>query len=157
MPVQLRVQPWHGQAASVWKLWLSPVSLLLQPSVANRARPFCGQKKPLLASQVTYRLINPCSHTAHSSVSTCWQSCLKNGKLGALYLCSGFTRWHYSMYVPEGTDTIKIPCKELCCRSKMALSSTSLKPKLSCFLIFSLPLHVRFRKKSCTSAVPNMT
>lgn len=76
-------------------------------------------------------------------------------------MCSGFTRWHCSMYIPRGTDTIKIPCKELCCRSKTALSSTSLKSKLSylpyCSLIFSLPLRVRFRKKNSTSAVPNMT
>lgn len=118
------------------------------------------RRKPLPASHVTYRLTNPLSYCPQLS-QYLLAACLKNGKLGTLYLCSGFTRWHYSMYVPEGTDAIKIPYKELCCRSKMALSSTLLKSKLSCLpycsLVFSLPLHVRFRKKSSTYAVPNMT
>lgn len=65
------------------------------------------------------------------------------------------------MFIPKGTDAIKISYKEFCCRSKMALSSTSHKSELSrfpcCSLMFSFPLCVRFRKKSSTSAVPNMT
>lgn len=148
------VQPQSGWAASVRNLWLSPVPVLVQPGTARGAWPFCGRKITLPASQVAHRSTNPRSDTAHSSVSIFLQSCVKTGKLGTRYLCSGFTRWHYSMYISKGTDTIKIPHKELCCRAKMALASTALISKLSlllyCSLIFSPSLHVVFRKKCST-------
>lgn len=155
MLMHAHVQPQRGWGASVSNLWLSPVPVLMQPRRCQGGHGHSvGRKITLPASQVTHRSTNPRSDTAHSSVSILLQSCVRTGRLGTRYLCSGFTRWHYSMYIYEGTDTIKIPYKELCCRSKMALASTALISKLSrslyCSLTFSLSHCVIFRKKSST-------
>lgn len=52
MLFQPHVQSQHGRDFSVWKLWLSPVPPLVQPGVASRARPFCGQEKNPLQGAV---------------------------------------------------------------------------------------------------------